>query len=235
MLQSRAAGEICIDDSLREALAKYRVRMAITGRPVLALDAVEDVERKLGATVPDEVLALLAAAGRDPYQVTVLTEDARELCGLPRRLLAFAHDSHSGVYWCTQAATSPDRDRSVIAWSSVELSAAARWPHLAAFMLEHFDLQRRPSSAERVQLGREVSDLSPKLIAVDEEPPRRVHHPIFGVGVVLREIPGPKAKLDVDFGPSGRRLLLESYVRPVEATGSIPPPGATARADSAAQ
>lgn len=219
MTEQRTAAELQIEDRLRETLAKYRVHMAITVRPVLALDAVHEVEEKMATTVPDAVLALLAAAGRDPYQVTVLTEDARELASLPRRLLAFAHDNNAGVYWCVDLSDDAGPDPKVIEWSTTSVTRTRQWPSLSAFMLDHFDLERRLTSAERVQLGREVSDLSPKIVAVDEEPPRRVHHPIFGVGVVLREIPGPKIKLDVDFGPSGRRLLLASYVRGVEAAG----------------
>lgn len=216
MTEERPAEVLSIDAELREALARYRTQMAITCRPTLPLDAVREVERRLSVTVPDAVWALLAAAGRDPFQVAVLTEDARELHGLAEDFVAFAHESHSGVYWCVENRV-PPASPTIHEWSSESRATTQRWPHLAAFVRHRFELDRKLTSAERVQLQREVAGLEPALVAApDEEPLRRVHHPIFGVGIVLREIAGAAIKLDVDFGPAGRRLLLASYVRAVD-------------------
>jgi hypothetical protein len=45
----------------------------------------------------------------------------------------------------------------------------------------------------------------------------RVTHAKFGEGVVLRELSdGGEAKLEIDFGAAGRKILLARFVRAVD-------------------
>lgn len=220
MTAEREAGPLKIDERLRESLARYRVQMAVTTSAQLPLEAVREVESKLGTRLNDGVLALLAATGRDPYQVLVLTEDAREEHSLPLTYVAFAQEAASGNYWCVDGQAPTTEPSTVMQWSIGAGEVDMRWRDLAAFLTARFDLERRLSSAERVQFSRERESLEPSIVAAGDVPePRRVYHPNFGVGVVLREVAGKQPKLDVDFGPAGRRLMLASYVRDVETVG----------------
>lgn len=218
MNASRAAGNLAVADKLRATLTLYRLRRGITAPPLLELGDVRAVETKLGTRVPDAVWAWLAATGRDPHQVLTLTADAREEAALPRRFVAFGCDRRDGVYYCVERDAHGMRCCSVWEWQQQQ--AAERWHDVASFVRARHDLAVGPLAhglyeSERARFERELAAFWPALAETEahQQQARCVSHPRFGHGVVVRELPGPPAKLEIDFGSLGRKLLLATFVQ----------------------
>ena len=103
---------LSVSKELRYALILHRVRAGIAAqKPIVSRTSIGEVERALKVTLPSEILAVFAATGRDPYEMVVLTDEARELDDLPVGLVAVAlalapsKASQLPVYWCFDASS----------------------------------------------------------------------------------------------------------------------------------
>ncbi|MBW2527249.1 MAG: hypothetical protein JRI23_23915 [Deltaproteobacteria bacterium] len=212
-----------IADKLRSALVLCRLRRDITAPPVLASEAVRAVEAELGSPVPDPVWAWLAAAGRDPYQVLTLTADGHEEHRLPRRLIAFERDHRHGTYFCVQRRAAELSLCSVWEWDGSR--AVETWHDLASFVRSRQDLAAGPLpggiyQGERERFELELAAFAPGLVdRTEDRSARRVRHPRFGDGVVVQELPSTPAKVQVDFGAAGIKIMMSSHLDDLLAPG----------------
>ncbi len=194
------------------------------------LGALAAAEAALGARLGDDALALLAAGSRvlaRRFGITVEelgahTERARE-AGCPRSLVAIGSAGRDSFVCVSTAAGAGERPR---IWSYTTGSMANREPldtWLRA-VIEHAldDLELSEGQWRRIESDEAGARFVPRLIAGDpmaapDAAIRRVSHPKFGEGAVVREIhEGAEPKLEIDFGAGGRRILLARFVRELD-------------------
>lgn len=195
---------------------------------VLDLGAVAAAEEAVGGRLSDEALALLAAGSRFLGErfgirlglVGAHTEDARA-AGVPRSFIAIG--AEGGRFLCVPARPAiGERPRLTIC---AEDGATIRREPIDRWLLERQDellddLELSESQQRRIDSDDVLERFSPRLradaAAVAAGPSaglRRVTHPKFGAGTVLREVQGgPEPKLEIDFDSGGRRVLLARFV-----------------------
>ena len=210
---------ISVSRDLRRALILHRVRAGIAAQEsVVSRTSVEEVERTLGIALPSEILAMFAATGRDPYEMVVLTDEARELDDLPIGLVAVAlapapsRASQLPVYWCFDAAA--DRRGAaceMVRWTSDPDDRRYRLSILE--LVQACYLGRRPSEEERIAVRGLAAKFRPMVVTEPRAPFRRVVHHRFGPGFVLREFFDGTHKVEVEFPSVGVKRLLASYVQ----------------------
>lgn len=228
---------LTVPKDLRRALLLHRIRAGIAGhRPVVTRASVDEVEQTLGVCLPGELLAVFAATGRDPYEMVVLTEEARELDLLLPGLVAVSVEpprsdaSQLPVYWCFDTGSGTERSRELVRWTLD--------PDDRRHRLSMLDLVRAcylvggPSDQELMALRGLCLRFRPAIVSQPRMPFRRVIHHRFGPGFVLREYNDGNHKVEVEFPRVGRKLLLASYVRDAPEVGSHHP-APTARAKPA--
>jgi len=224
----RSAGPLTVGPGLREALDRYRLHHGIAGPAQLSLEAVQTVEQLLRVGLPDGVWAYLAAAGREPLQVITHTEDALEHGGFPRRYIAFHRDKTRRSYACVDRRALEAADPVIVEWTTHDVGRES-WPNLAKYILslcdtdEDLDDEGVPAPPSD-RPGAALDPTEPAIVEVSEleQSARRVLHSRFGEGVVLRTIPAPVPKLEIDFGQAGVKLVLATYVTDVAAAEPQP-------------
>ena len=209
---------LSVSKELRYALILHRVRAGIAAqKPVVSRTSIDEVERALQVTLPPEILAVFAATGRDPFEMVVLSDEARELDDLPVGVVAVAlarapsKPSLLPVYWCFDASSAP----------SGAACEMIRWtvdPDDRRYRLSMLDFVRacylggRPTEEERMAVRGLSAKFRPIVVAEPRAPFRRVVHHRFGPGFVLREFYDDNHKVEVEFPSVGKKLLLASYV-----------------------
>lgn len=205
----RHAGPLAVDDKLLKVLALLHRRTKGFAPNSLELRSVQHLEQQLGDRVHDDVLAYLAATGRDPVQVLTLTEDAQEQ-GLPRHLIAFSREKTSAVYFCVDVRDAEVSPIPVRGWDAYQGERKV-WPGMATFVCWLHGLD--------VKAGDEEDELPvPRIVdSPDTTELRRVHHGRFGIGTVVQVIAAPTPKLVIDFGPKvGHKTILCTFVTDVD-------------------
>lgn len=192
-----------IPESLARALILFRERHHVGGKPVLACRVLQSVEHFLGVEIPDDLVAVFAATRRGLDEVVELTEEARDSRQLPGDQLVLARGEETRSHWrarISMAAGAVDRGAAteVFLWSESG-DRADEVLSVAEFVREHFELQRPETTKERIRVDVAFAVFRP-AVALDEKPKpqRRVRHPHFGDGRVIRELDGGK-KLEIDF------------------------------------
>jgi hypothetical protein len=221
---------------MRELLRLSRALGAKLGGATLDVAAVHDIETELGATLPDDVLILLATRDRDLACATGLSlEDILESAedwgdGVPDDHVAIArvywepfaereNDAHGGEYEVLAIPRPGDRASPRILVDGLETT-------LATFAREKLTLWFRDQEGWIEALRREaalplVDDaFHPALVGA--LPPRAVmrerivEHPKFGRGRVIEErIENQEPRLVIDFETAGRKTLLARFVTEV--------------------
>ncbi len=208
--------------SLRRRLLHLRV---LCGAHVPAeVDArlVSDAETALGVHLGDPLLALFAnrddALGRQEVSVGRVTDLTQELHrrGGPRGLLAIGMDPETGVLRLsntlgTQVGTFDDVGASALGPLETWLDDLIGAEKEALRELETEEKAR----TFKTLTEQDVAAFSPALVAY-ERVVRRVRHPKFGIGEVVREHDAG-AKLEVLFaGEPKPRTLMASFVTPAD-------------------
>lgn len=192
---------------LTEALALARVRLGLTHAPQIAEEALGSVERDLDERLPPELLGVFVALGRDLGKIVKLTDQAQR-AGLDERYLAF--DSGDDGFWCIRATTS--RGAQLVGrWSPGEDQAPLEECSLARYVRRAHGLFAEPTDAERAEVLAEMKSFRVKVIRRPSAVSRRVLHPKFGEGTVLRETRDGHHKLEIQFA-TGVRTVLAQFV-----------------------
>jgi len=225
MYEPRRPGPLVIDEPLRATLARLRVHRAVAAAPVLSPKDVAVAELRLGCAIRDEVWATIAALGRDPADLATDTELASATTSLPAGYVVFELDGRKS-YWCVRRDPGDGEATQVFQWSGRHRRFVRRWPDLGAFLTAHYGL---PSSPLVAEVG---GTFTPRLATSQARTQaRRVHHLHFGDGIVVDESFGRTHKLEVDFEGYGRKQVLASYVREIDA---VPPADEPTPVDGAA-
>jgi|GEM_PF-1923501 len=214
-----------ISGDLRRALILYRVRSGTAAeKQTVARESVVDVEVALGVSLPEELLAVFAATGRDPYEVLVLTEEARELDHLPPDLVAVSLQppeqgaSRTPVYWCVATAAAQEGRCEIVRWT---LTPKDRQSGLSVLDLVNACYLDGPASEDEAIAVRGLSArFRPLVVSRPRNAFRRVVHHRFGPGFVLREFNDGNQKVEVEFPSVGVKLLLASYVQEATEAGT---------------
>lgn len=197
----------------------------------LDLAAVAAAEEAIDGRLSDEALAILAAGseflarryGMRLGLVGAHTEDAR-LAMVPRSLIALG--AEGGRFYCVPAKPAlGERPRLTICandGTTTRREPLERWLHERIDeVLE--DLELSESQQRHLDSDEVLERFVPRLFASGAVAGpggalRRVAHPKFGEGTVLRELQGgPETKLEIDFDGGGRRVLLARFVQALEA------------------
>ncbi len=231
----REPGPIEISRDVRSALMRMLVTEhaaarraggdppAIDAAPILSLEAVDALEDHLRARMPDDALAVFAAhpAALQLFtlgRVGALTElawdrglsKARVVLGeLGQRLACIPRRPDRGF---------PLR----VTFFDLEEHTEGDSTTLAAWLertLEESGEEEPPEDDGWEDVEREVASLrwEPRLErtlvrpSANDGKKRRVRHPRFGDGIVLRQLPESE-KLEIDFGAAGVKVLVAKYV-----------------------
>ena len=195
----------------------------------LDLGALAAAEAAVGARLGDDALALLAAGSWMLDRTYALrlgmigahTEEARA-SGCPRSLVALG-SAGKGSFVCVPATPAGDRPKIWLFAQGAVLSREAldSWLRSVTELLLD-DLELSAGQWRRIADDAMSARFVPRLVAAAAATAapaglRRVLHPKFGEGAVLREIQeGPESKLEIDFGEGGRRILLARFVRALD-------------------
>ena len=209
--------------SLRRRLLHLRGLCGAHVPAVVEAHAIEDAEKALRVKLGDPLLALLAngddALGRREIaigKVVELTLGLRRQGG-PRGLVAIGFDAEKNT-WLTANALGTS-----VGTYSEETGASAMQP-LEAWLDDLIGAEkealRELETEEKARTFKTLSDdevaaFQPAIVSV-ERIVRRVRHPKFGVGEVLKEIDSG-AKLEVLFaGEDKPRTLMASFLSRVD-------------------
>lgn len=208
--------------SLRRRLLHLRGLCGAHVPAVVDARLVTEAQQALRTTFGDPLLALFAngddALGRLEIGVTKVVELTRELHrrGGPRGLIGIGMDPETGVLLVsnalgTQIGTFDDFGASAMraleAWLDDLIGAEKE-------ALRELETEEKARTFKTLT-DDEVAAFQPGLVAV-ERVVRRVHHPKFGTGEVVREIDSG-AKLEILFaGEPKPRTLMASFVTPVD-------------------
>ncbi|MGB8332580.1 MAG: hypothetical protein WCE62_20820 [Polyangiales bacterium] len=207
-----------ISRELRQALILYRVRTGtVAEKQSVAWESVVEVEQALGTSLPEELLAVFAATGRDPYEMLVLTEEAREADYLPADLVAVSMQrSEQGVartpmYWCLAKDVAQEGRCEIVRWA---LDPKDRRSGLSVLdLVQACYLDGPPTDDEATAVRGLSAKFRPAIVSQPRTAFRRVSHHRFGAGFVLREFNDGNQKVEVQFPSVGVKLLLASYVQ----------------------
>ena len=216
----RTAGPIELSLELKRALVAIRAQLAISTSSEIALEGVVAVEKHVGGTIPDDLLALFAATGQSIGALVTMTDtigDYDEVEGekLWRRRFGFCHvvfdDSYSpeeGLL-CAELGSNPASIsfwflRKGMAWAPIFLEEGV--PPLVSYCRWKYPTVDFSVAVDPTALAA----LEPSIVVPALPEVRRVKHPKFGDGVVVRAI--APDKLEIDFGTHGVRKLLASTV-----------------------
>jgi hypothetical protein len=210
-------------------LVRMRNQHEISAKPEIALQDLRDAEAALGGTIPDDLLALWIATNRslgDLVEATrsvALFYEAMEEKNWRKRF-KFAHVAFDDSYnrdegpLCTPLGQ--QNAASIVFWF---LRKADGWD--PTFLVEgesHFvsycrwKLSTQATTAVDFSVpvdAAEVAALRPCIVEPTALLDRRVKHPKFGEGVVLRTI--EPDKLEIDFGAHGVRKLIATTVEDI--------------------
>ncbi len=211
-----------ISKPLKQALLLHRVRAGLASqRPLVSRASIDEVEHALGVSLPHALLAVFASTGRDPFEMVVLTEEARELDGLRPDLVAVSVEpkrlgaSPLPVYWCLRSGSSPPHSPEMVRWT---LDSEGRCYGLSVLDFVRACLaEGEPTAEEKIAIRGLLLRFKPAVVSQPRLPFRRVVHHRFGPGFVLREFDDGNHKVEVDFPSVGVKLLLASYVQDVPA------------------
>jgi hypothetical protein len=220
MRATREPGPLAISIDVRGALVRLLVgtRAKVEPVPEIPLEAVAALEDHLRAKIHDDALALFAAktAMLDALElgkVGALCETswdrglskARVVLGpIGPRLLCIPRRPDAGAALR-------------VTFYDPRVNTEADAKLLAVWLDEQLEVD---DEDRRTEIEIEAADLrwSPSLVrtlpvagAAAPSKVRRVRHEKFGVGTVLREVPGTE-KLEIDFGEAGVRVLVAKYV-----------------------
>lgn len=219
---------LTVPRNLKRALLLHRIRAGIAGQePIVIKASIDEVQQALGVSLPHELLAVFAATGRDPYEMILLTEEARELDDLSPGLVAVSVEpprsdaSQLPVYWCFNADSGTQRSRETVRW--------ALDPEDRRYRLSMLDLVRAcyldggPTEEEMMAIRGLSVRFRPAIVTQPRIPFRRIVHDQFGPGFVLREFNDGNHKVEAEFPRVGKKLLLASYVCDAREVGSHSP------------
>jgi hypothetical protein len=227
------AGPLHASREMLELLRLCRARGATVVPKGLDVGGVHATETELGATLPDDVLVLLATRDPDLACATGLSLDtildAKEDWGdgLPEGYVAIAHvysepfaaretGAHGGAFEVLGIATAGDRTSTCVLVDGVETT-------LAAFARDKITawFRDRPGWLDALQRERALplvdESFQPELVGslrvAPTRPERWVTHPKFGRGRVIEErADGGEPKVVVDFEGLGRKTLAARFV-----------------------
>lgn len=212
---------IHIADSLARALVRARLRAGIDAKPAISERVLEDVEQLLETELPDDIVAVFAATGRDLYQIVRLTDSAREDESRAPGELVLERSGKPARWWRARLPRVEGRvcrsGETRVASTSTLVSRLEEPGALERFVLAGVHSPETPREAHRIDV--ELLGFGVSVIA-DTTPKRRVSHPEFGEGLVLRELDGAK-KLEVRFGRVSVRVMA-SFCRDVFEQGARP-------------
>lgn len=208
---------IRVPRDLKHALILHRIRAGIAAKkPVVSQSSVDQVERTLGVSLPQELLAVFAATGRDPYEMVVLTEELREEDDSPQGLVAVSLDhrlaktSHLPAYWCLELVSGRPGPCTMTRWS---LNPRDRKDGLSVLdFVRACYLDGSPTAEEAIAISGLAARFRAMVVSEPRLSFRRVTHHRFGSGFVLREFNDGNHKVEVEFPTVGTKLLLASYV-----------------------
>ncbi|MCB9633358.1 MAG: hypothetical protein H6721_14680 [Sandaracinus sp.] len=208
--------------SLRRRLLHLRGLCGAHVPAVLDARLVTEAQAALRTTFGDPLLALFAngddALGRREIAVTKVVELTRELHrrGGPRGLIGVGMDPETGILLVsnalgTQIGTFDDFGASAMrpleTWLDDLIGAEKE-------ALRELETEEKARTFKTLT-DDEVAAFQPSLVAF-ERVVRRVHHPKFGTGEVVRELDAG-AKLEILFaGEPKPRTLMASFVTPVD-------------------
>jgi len=226
---------LTVPANLKRTLLLHRIRAGIAAqKPVVTSTSVEQVEQVLGVSLPQGLLAVFAATGRDPYEMVVLTEEARELGQLSSGLVAVALEpprkktSTLPIYWCLDTGSAAQSSREMIRWT-LDPEDRRHGLSMPDFVRACY-LEGGPTEEEKMAIRGLSLRFRPAIVREPRTPFRRVVHHRFGPGFVLREFNDGNHKVEVEFPRVGKKLLLASYVRDApEVQSNHPTPTAPAK------
>ncbi len=212
---------------LRRALLVHRVRYGRADAPATVRgETIAELERILHIRVPEDLLGVFAATQRDPYQMVVLTEEARELVKLPERLVVVErsenHGRHSEVpdYWYFESGQTPAEESLMRRWS---LDPGRRETQCSMLeFVKAYYLAGEPTEPELVAAEGLLRRFRPAVVTENSAALRSVTHPKFGSGFVLQEYDDGNHKVVVDFPNIGIKLLLANRVNDLSGTAASP-------------
>lgn len=219
----RQTGFLTLRPAVASILAELRLLERVDTAPELEVEAVRDVERGIGLTVPDEVLAIFASfvprlsesRGFELGRVVAHTGVLRAL-GARGDLVAVGRERGSERFFCLEKGHTTAETGLLV--FEAETREGTRKPLLDFLREELADLRRALPEAPRVDpsLG---ATFKPRLVRRLPEGSAgiRVRHKTFGEGFVLRELgTGPGRKVQVDFPGKGLKLLQASFLEYLE-------------------
>lgn len=220
----RETGTLNVDPEVASLLAEIRLLERVDVVPELDVDRVRDAERGLGLTLPDDVLAVFAAAvprladrrGFDLAKIVGHTGVLRAL-GVRGDLVAVG-ESGRETFFCVEKGRAEEEGRAMlVVWDAATREGERR--RLVDWLRgEVAAIRSVRHGAPRVDaaLG---STFRPRLVRrlPEGSSGQRVRHKTFGEGFVLREMgTGPNRKVQVDFPGRGSKLLQARFLEYLE-------------------
>ncbi len=217
-----------LTQGLKRRLLHLRQLTGTHTPPTLDAGEVAAAERELGVKLDDPVLALLAnrddALGAHEVSLRNLGTHTRELrdASGDESLIGLGRDPE-GSFIVGIPPTGGVLSFVALEGGAVRQLAPEAWlDELVAIEIEKL---RDVETEEKARVFKVLSDdevraFVPAMIT-DETSRRRVEHPKFGRGEVLREFEGG-VKLEVRFGDGSTRTLLARFVRPAD-SGDVAP------------
>ena len=208
-----------ISDELARVLVLYRERMRVPMRPVVSGRALDYVERAVGLDIPDDIIAVFAASGRDLLQIARLTEEAREEHDLPANQLVIADGEDARCQWRAQVEVSKGlvtrTARTEVFYCSVFGKRLRDSVSVAEFERRYLKIYEAGTALEDIGFDAALASFRPGVLKEPTSPRRRVHHRQFGIGTVLCELESGR-KLEVRFGTE-RVILMASFCEDLSA------------------
>ncbi|MGE0785730.1 MAG: hypothetical protein AB7S26_08580 [Sandaracinaceae bacterium] len=198
-----------IPTELARALVMARRAMSITSPPEIPESAVARAEADLEAKLPDEVVAMFAALGRDLGEIVKLTDTARRE-GLDQEYAAFARSDEG--YWCAHfvASRRAAGPTFVGRWSTGDEDPPVDETTVSRFVRRTYGISAEPSDEDKASVDAEAAKLKVVVKKAKPAPARTVVHPKYGEGKVLREIRDTHHKLEIQF-ESGVKTILAKF------------------------
>lgn len=212
-----------LSQGLKRRLLHLRLLTGTHTPPTLDAAEVEQVERELGVRLGDAVLGLLAnrdgALVAHEVRLRNLPRHTRELheAGGDSCLIGLGRDPE-GAFVIGIAPSVPPREGAIcfvdLDRGTVRDLPLGAW--LEELVAEEIEKLRDVESEEKARVFKvlseeEVRSFAPAVVGADA-PERRVVHPKFGPGVVLREFEGG-TKLEVRFHDGSTRTLLSRFLQ----------------------
>jgi hypothetical protein len=208
-----------IDDALARRLVLLRRQLNRSHEPVLDGAAVANTIEHIGCTIPDDVLAYVAAIGSTSADAGPLHEivngedtintfyeaedrsDWRSACGFDH--VAFDQWGEWPAYWALFARSDRPKPIGVINVKTLSID------HFAS-VADYIDW-RWQGELDTTSTDVNIASFAPSVRGAAAKAQRRVVHVKFGTGIVLSEAEG---KLTIDFGDAGVKTIAEKFVKP---------------------